>query len=150
MWKSETQKLKQELSNLLQGKEQVAQVAKLMTLKDNLQQQIFQAVIYRKLILFEDLGVNHNSSADEEVYAAPVVVKVHDKINKYVDDYGYKPPRQIYEPVTSGQPGIYNSAGTFRAETAETLKEMIGQVIEMEQLFQKQLLFTTEKKSQFY
>lgn len=97
-----------------------------MTLKDNLQVQIFQAVIYRKLILFEDLGVNHGNASDEEVYASPVVVKVHDKINNYVNDFGYKPPRQIYEPVTAGQPGIYNSAGTFRAETAETLKEMIG------------------------
>jgi len=35
-WKSETQKLKQEMSNTLKGKEQIQQIAKLMTLKDEL------------------------------------------------------------------------------------------------------------------
>lgn len=114
------------MSNLLQGKDQVAQLARLMTIKDNLLLQIFQAVIYRKLILFEDLGVNHSTDGDEEVYAAPVVVKVHDKMHAYVNEMGYKPPRLIYDPVTSAQAGVYNSAGTFRAETSETLKEMIG------------------------
>ena len=47
--------------------------------------------------------------------------------------------------------GIYTALGNdVKPETAITMQDMIGSVLEMEQLFQKQLLFTVEKKRQFY
>jgi hypothetical protein len=60
--------------------------------------------------LFEDLGITIGDNKDEEVYASTVVVGINNKINTYMNELGYKPPRMIYEPVTGQQPGLYNSS----------------------------------------
>ena len=89
-------------------------------------------------MLFHDLSVEDGKEG-EEVYASPQVVAIHQKLEKYVTDLGYKPPRLIYEPVTlesSLSNGIYTDfMSQFKPNTAESLKEMIMQVIEMEILF---------------
>jgi hypothetical protein len=108
-------------------------------------------MMYRKCILFDDLAVNNDGKEGEDIYASPKVVEIYDKINSYVAEYGYKPTRYIYEPVVTSKPGIYTALGNdAKPETAITMQDMIGSVLEMEQLFQKQLLFTVEKKRQFY
>lgn len=107
--------------------------------------------MYRKIILFDDLSVNNDGKEGEDIYASPKVVEINDKINSYVEEFRYKPPKLIYEPViVSGKAGIYTQAHDNAAHTADTMKDMINQILEMEQLFQKQLLFTVEKKKQFY
>jgi hypothetical protein len=107
-------------------------------------------MLYRKIMLFHDLSVDADAKQGEDVYASPMVVAIHEKIASYVLDYGYKPPRMIYEPVTLESiqsNGIYTDLRpNTRANSAESLKDMISQIIEMEILFQKQLLFTQDKK----
>lgn len=92
-------------------------------------------------MLFHDLSVDADAKEGEDVYASPMVVAIHQKINSYVAEYGYKPPRMIYEPVTlesTQATGIYtDSRQNVRVLTAESLKDMISQIIEMEILFQK-------------
>ena len=111
-------------------------------------------MLYRKIMLFHDLSVDTDGKEGEDVYASPMVVAIHQKINSYVLEYGYKPPRMIYEPVTlesTFATGIYTRPGqNVPTATAESLRDMISQIIEMEILFQKQLLFTQDKKEQFY
>lgn len=125
------------MSNVLKGKEPIQLIAKLMTLKDELNGQIFTAIIYRKIILFDDLSVNNDGKEGEDIYASPKVVEINDRINRYVEEFRYKPPRLIYEPIENSKPGIYTQAHDNGVHTAETLKDMIAQIIEMEQLFQK-------------
>jgi len=72
----------------------------MMTIKDELVGQLCTALMYRKIMLFEDLSVNNDGKEGEDIYASPKVVNIHDKINNYVADLGYKPPRLIYEPIT--------------------------------------------------
>jgi len=80
--------------------------------------------MYRKIILFDDLSVNNDGKDGEEIYASPKVVEIHAKINNYVEELRYKPPKLIYEPVTSQKPGIYTQYEN-RAHTAESLRDMI-------------------------
>ena len=56
--------------------------------------------MYRKVILFEDLSVNNDGNNGEETYASPKVVNIHQILNRYVEELGYKPPRLIYQPIT--------------------------------------------------
>lgn len=126
------------MSNILKGKEPIQQIAKLMTLKDDLQGKIFKAVMYRKILLFDDLAVN-NDVKGEEVYASPKVVEIYELINRYVEEFRYKPPKLIYEPVTMSakNSGLYTQVHDFHANTQELMKDMLTQILEMEQLFQK-------------
>lgn len=81
-----------------------------MTLKDELLGQIFTSLMYRKIMLFDDLSVNNDGKDGEEIYASPKVVHIHNLINKYVEELNYKPPKLIYEPITvlsSFKSGIY-------------------------------------------
>ena len=126
------------MSNVLKGKEPIKQIALLMTMKDDLMGQIFTACMYRKVILFEDLSVNNDGNNGEETYASPKVVHVHKIMDKYMEELGYKPARLIYQPVTVAniiKNGIYTQNESNQTDTAESLKDMIQQVIEMETLF---------------
>ena len=111
--------------------------------------------MYRKIMLFEDLSVNTDGKDGEEIYASPKVVNIHALINKYQEQLSYKPPRMIYTPITverlyKEKNGIYTQNENSRPNTAESLRDMIAQVTEMETLFQKQLLFPDTKKKQFF
>jgi len=57
-------------------------------------------MMYRKEILFEDLSVSHDVKEGEEIYASPKIVEINKKINSYQEEFGYKPVRLIYEPIT--------------------------------------------------
>jgi hypothetical protein len=107
-----------------------------MTLKDELMGQIFKAVMYRKIMLFDDLSVNNDGKEGEEIYASPKVVEINNQILDYVERFRYKPPRLIYEPVTVSKSGVYTqpaqAAQEYRQDTCETMKDMIGEILEME------------------
>jgi hypothetical protein len=73
-WKNEAGKLRAEMSNVLKNQEPIFCIAKLMTMKDRLQSQIYFAVMYRKQILWDDLDIGGKEG--EEIYASPKVVEV--------------------------------------------------------------------------
>jgi hypothetical protein len=88
--------------------------------------------MYRKIMLFDDLSVNNDGKEGEEIYASPKVVEINNQILEYVERFRYKPPKLIYEPVTVSNAGIYTQAHDFRQDTCETMKDMIGEILEME------------------
>ena len=88
-------------------------------------------------MLFDDLSVNNDGKEGEEIYASPKVVEINNKIAEYVEQYRFKPPRLIYEPITASKPGLYTQANDFRYDTQETMRDMVAEILEMEQLFQK-------------
>lgn len=119
-------------------------------MKDQLQGQIFFAVMYRKQILWDDLDIGGKEG--EAVYASPKVVEIHEKMTAYQQEWGYKPTKMVYEPITENKPGLYTraKADDFKPETSETLKDMVGSCIEMETLIQQKFLFSEEKRRQFF
>ena len=134
------------MSNVLKGQDQIFQIAKLMTMKDQLQGQIFFAVMYRKKILWDDLDLCTSGKEGEDVYASPKVVEVSEKMNDYVAEMGYKPTKMIFEPISDSKPGLYTKPSDCKPETAETFKDMISGVVEMENLINQLYLFSEDKK----
>lgn len=92
--------------------------------------------MYRKKILWDDLDFNKAGKEGEDIYASPKVVEVSDKMNGYMSELGYKPTKFIYEPITDSSPGLYTKPNDWKPETAETQKDMLAGVVEMEQLIQ--------------
>jgi len=88
--------------------------------------------MYRKQILWDDLDIGGKEG--EAVYAPPKVVEIHDKMTAYQQEWGYKPTKMVYEPITDTKQGLYTKPNDFKAETAETLKDMVSSCIEMETL----------------
>lgn len=106
--------------------------------------------MYRKQILWDDLDIGGKEG--EAVYTSPKVVEIHEKMTTYQQEWGYKPTKMVYEPITENKPGLYTraKADNFKPETSETLKDMIGSCIEMETLIQQKFLFSEEKRRQFF
>lgn len=115
-----------------------------MTIKDNLQSQIFMAVLYIKQIMWEDLDMTKNVKEGEEIYATPKVVEVKEKMNNYELDLGYKPMKMIFDLPTITKPGLYTKS-ECKPDCAETLKDMIQGNCEIEELI-KRLYFLSEDK----
>lgn len=105
-------------------------------MKDQLHGQIFLAVMYRKQILWDDLDMNKSGKDGEDIYASPKVVEVSDKMNSYIVELGYKPVKFIYDIDSIAKPGIYTKTSDSKADTAETLRDMVSGVVEVEQLVQ--------------
>ena len=89
--------------------------------------------------------MNKSGKDGEDIYASPKVVEVSDKMNEYVVELGYKPQKFIYDINSISMPGIYTKTSDSKADTAETLKDMVSGVVEVEQLVQ-QLYFLSEDK----
>ena len=119
------------------------QVARLMTIKDQLQRQIYFGILYRKQILWEELDIGGKEG--EAIYASPKVVEIHEKMQTYQQDWGYKPTKLVYESIDSAKPGLYTQQSNWNAETCETLKDCVQSIIEMETLIQQKFLFSDEK-----
>ncbi len=71
----------------------------------------------------------------ESSYVSPKVVEIHEKMSQYAQEWGYKPTKMVYVPVTESKLGIYTKQ-EFKPETAESLKDMVLGVVEMETLIQ--------------
>ena len=141
------------MNNVLKDKDPVFQLAKLMSIKDNLLGQVFFSVMYRKAMLWDDLDIG--AKEGDEVFGQPMECKVVEKIDYYQKEYNHKPTSFFYEPITENQPGIYTMPSEandrqFTPTTAVTLKEMISGYIEMETLIKQKFLFSEEKRRQFF
>ena len=57
-------------------------IAKLMDLKETLYSQMFEALLYKKTLLYEDLDLNQNVATKETnvVYMSEKVVQIYEKI----------------------------------------------------------------------
>ena len=78
--KSLSQKL---INQSLQGEtNEIVTIAKLMDIKDSLYAQIFEALLYKKTLLYEDLDLNNNVATEESniIYMSEKVVQMHEKL----------------------------------------------------------------------
>ena len=97
------------------------------------------------------LYISNPDKEGEAIYASPKVVEIHDKMSRYQQDWGYKPTKMPYEPVDQLKPGLYTgSSDSWKAETAETLRDCISGVLEMENLIHQKFLFPEAKRQQFF
>lgn len=90
--------------------------------------------MYRKSVLWDALDLNKSGKEGEDIYASPKVVEVSEKMNSYKADLGRVPTKFIYEPITDSQLGLYTKPNDWKPETAETHKDMLSGVVEMEHL----------------
>lgn len=134
--------LKQEITNATSkpDTEPMFQIAKLMSMKDSLQGQIFMGVLYRKCIIWADLNITSGGKEGEDVYGHQKVVEIFAKISEYKQNLNYLPGKLTYEPITESTPGVYSSEGEL--ETSLAMQAMILNIIEMEQLIKKSFLFS--------
>lgn len=88
--------------------------------------------MYRKQILWDDLDMNKGGKDGEDIFASPKVVEVSEKMISYTQELGYKPTKYIFEPITQSRPGLYTKHDDCKAETAETLKDMLQGCNELE------------------
>jgi hypothetical protein len=72
-------------------------LAKLLSIKDNLANQLYLAVLYKKQILWSCLDLHKQSRDGEPTYASPKVVQIFKIMQNYEDDFGYTPPTMFFE-----------------------------------------------------
>jgi hypothetical protein len=87
--------------------------------------------MYRKQNLWDELDMNKSGKDGEEIYASPKVVEVSELMNTYIEELGYKPIKYIYDINKIAKPGIYTKTSDCKAETAETLRDMVAGVVEV-------------------
>jgi|688.fasta_scaffold566704_2 hypothetical protein len=112
--------LKQEITNATSkpDTEPMFQIAKLMSMKDSLQGQIFMGVLYRKCIIWADLNITSGGKEGEDVYGHQKVVEIFAKISEYKQNLNYLPGKLTYEPITESTPGVYSSEGELETSLA--------------------------------
>ena len=66
------------------GSDQIVTIAKLMDIKEILYSQMFEALLYKKTLLYEDLDLNQNVATKESniVYMSEKLVQMREKIQE--------------------------------------------------------------------
>lgn len=66
------------------GSDQIVTIAKLMDIKESLYSQMFEALLYKKTLLYEDLDLNQNVATKESniVYMSEKLVQMNEKIQE--------------------------------------------------------------------
>ena len=66
------------------GSDQIVTIAKLMDMKEILYTQMFEALLYKKTLLYEDLDLNQNVATKESniVYMSEKLVQMNEKIQE--------------------------------------------------------------------
>lgn len=73
-----------------------------MNMKDNLMLSLFKGSLYKKLVVWKDLGIQ----LDE--YQSPSVVNQVHLINKYQEEEGYIPTKLKFEEITLETVGFFS------------------------------------------
>ena len=106
-------------------------------MRDNLQQQIFNACLYRKLLVWNDLNIHPGE------YCKAKVVDCIKMINDFQDKLNYKPTKLQFRELTLETPGYFSADnGKGNCESTETLDALIENVVDMEELIKKNFLMT--------
>ena len=133
-------------------------VAKVLNMKDKLQQQILAALLYKKTIIWTDLKIEVGASRDNDViYAAEKVVEVRNRIDEFMATKGYLPKWYTYQSINSEDAGYYT---TFSHESEESdggqgndFTQLVEAIIDsngdMETLIKEKYLFSQEKIAGF-
>lgn len=109
----------------------------MLNMRDNLQQQVFQACLYRKLLVWNDLNIHPGE------YCPQKVVDCIKMINDFQNKLNYKPTKLQFKELTLESPGYFSyDNGSGNCESTETLDAMIANIVDMEDLVKKNFLMT--------
>ena len=72
-----------------------------MDIKDSLYAQIFEALLYKKTLLYEDLDLNNNVATEESniIYMSEKVVQMHEKLQNLQAIKGCLPGKIDFIPI---------------------------------------------------
>ena len=103
-WRNEMHKLGEHMQQLMQGdfdsgNNKLNLVQKFMDIKDNLYCQLSSAMLYSKIIIWEDLGIKGESFASDKVF------RLHELARMKKEKLGYIPTKLAYEPPMEEQLG---------------------------------------------
>lgn len=149
-WRNEYHKLTEQLGNLLQGDfdspgNKLALIQKFTDIKDNLYQQFSSAMIYSKILIWEDLGIKGENFASDKVF------KLHEQIRHKKEKLGYIPTKLAYLPIeeSSAIDKVQLSLVSPSLQAAGARDSMLEGYMEMIDLVKKTYLYTDEKIEQF-
>lgn len=122
----------------------MAQIAKLLNMKDTLYKQVLTGVLHRKLVIWMDLNIQ----SDEFVHSK-VVEAVH-RITDFKEQLKYVPTRLFFRELDLDTPGPFSpgaadeSAGGA-ADLARNLEAVCEGFFQMESLIKKNFRLSSEK-----
>jgi len=118
-------------------------IAKLMNMKDNLMKQVSHALIYKKILLFQDLNIH---SAD---FVEAKIADITSEMDDLEKEYGYVPTKARLEEQKLNSPGIYTPAtdgeGKF-SESVENLYSLSLCFFEMENIIKTNFKLSNDKE----
>merc|ERR1719232_353643 len=134
-------------------------IGKLMDLKDNLYSQLFQALLYKKTVVYENLDLN-STVADKDsnvVYKSEKVVRMHDLLSEFKSGLGWVPDSLTYEPVgeeTTGTFSVFEThegsgGGGQDTESSKWLVALTEAYLDMGDVVAKNLNLPPEKIESF-
>jgi len=134
-------------------------IGKMMDLKDNLYSQLFQALLYKKTVVYENLDLN-STVADKDsnvVYKSEKVVRMHDLLNEFKSGLGWVPDCLTYEAVgeeTTGTFSVFEThegsgGGGQDTESSKWLVALTDAYLDMGDVVAKNLNLPPEKIESF-
>lgn len=130
-----------------QSQDKFMLISKLMNMRENLLRQIFNASLYRKLVIWNDLNIKPDEWGHQRV------VDCVNRINDYQESLDYIPTKLEFEELTLDVPGYFSfsehSCSGTMAESTDTLDATIASFNEMENLIKKNFMMQPEKLEEF-
>jgi hypothetical protein len=109
----------------------------MLNMRDNLHSQIFQACLYRKLLVWNDLNIHPGE------YCHQKVVDCIKMINEFQNKLNYKPTKLQFKELSLETPGYFSAdKDSGSCESTETMTAMVDHFIDMEELIKKNFLMT--------
>jgi len=106
MWKNEMHKVTELFSEIVtegdNNNDKVTMICKLMDMKDNILNQIFSGMLYRKIVTFIDLNIV------SEKYEAERVVQLYNLVNQFKSEKDFIPTKLAFEPLEEDFTGFYS------------------------------------------
>ena len=127
--------------------DQFYKLAKILSIKDQVLEQILSGMLYKKMVVWKDLKISLGSSQDDNVvYAKEKVVEVHQKIENFQQTLDYLPSRFDFKPVDPDEEGEYLRGDVqSKTEFIKILEAVVESNGEMETLIKDKFLFSKEK-----
>ena len=122
-----------------------------MDIKDALYSQLFEALLYKKTVLYENLDLNSSVATKENniIYMSEKVVQMHEKLVEFQTSKGYLPKNIDYVPVTEETTGPYSQFGinedgidmsSEETESSKWLFSLTEAYVDMSELLSKNSL----------
>jgi len=92
--------------------DQMLVVAKILNMKDKLMQQILNALLYKKTVIWTDLRISPGTSDSnsDEIYVDKKIFDIKERIVAYESELKYLPARIPYEAIDPEEAGVYTDS----------------------------------------